>query len=1124
MAINKTMGNTDKKDTGGVTGSIQSFFLDDTPITNLSDSKFAVHSRIACAIAEEVESDNPSNIAIVGEWGSGKSTVLALLKEKLNYKDVEFVTFDAWAHAGDTLRKSFLIFLGDSLNPENAESVSLEQRGNKVISEDDFEWRSQRELLEGTEVIETKIEQSKFSPVTAWFVLLAAFFVVTRIVAGSITVFVPCFAPYVDITSGFLSLFVATILAFYLGKKGSKGKSNQNSDWLNDLLSYLLGKPNASAKQKISRAAEYDSIEFEKTYKRVIEHSKLSKQKIIIAIDNLDRLSGNSLTAAWDTVQIFSGQNTIDALGDRRPWIILPIAREAFVELSGKPQRDGQLGIGLGSISKLFVRQFEIPTPLTTDWRNCFCSYLSKAFPDLDIEDAAAVFSVVNTSNFGIVNRTPREAKRIINEMVALSRVYKGVSIISLALFCLISGASKSYSEILDHMRRVFTKADEVNSLIHSWSNDEEKCLDELAMLTYGVFTREAAQEIFVATEIDRLIQKNSAEATVDIDLLTKARPGAWNILHDTVKSRIANSAGIHDVNWYVAIIKSFYEYETNHKDEETIADLNMMWRLLVENIKSYDWPVLQGFGQIVSLTVKDPKFSERERELLYDFILRSGNGWKDKIINDDEENQDNFQLWISETNAVLNALVEAKLLPPKIEMPNFELGYWQFLQALASIKENVYWLSKTSECSETAFLSVSKGLLEVNKGSADLDEKTWSAIRKSPVVSAGLDLGPIDYTSIIQEKSDELYLYLEFWILINERKIISPRATAYIQSFDLGPSDISSLFEDAENWGISEQIAILRLVFDNTEVSWSKPLAGFIKESAIDLDALSENYCDLIPSAISELIALLSVDSSSELALLLLQKIWSEQDYRNQSLDICLAFVRQLEPVSEMKDFGKHFAEVKRTEELLETPYENSLESFYLGVFSAGITEKLSNWLSNGLKSVAEATWLESLNSDSSVRIKLAILTKKLPPNFEQAILNRIADGSLTAIEYFDLLAMVQDVTALDLALTHTFDFEAQIRWKTILMSLGSSKTIMTWFENLKPEVRFYVSKIILNANAYEYCNWLLKAINQSTNPKSLFTGKVREMRTQLQRAIKRKSMAEKGKLACGEILKLLR
>ena len=78
---------------------------------DLLDDK--THQRIADKLYEII-SANPKEgltIGLEGEWGSGKSTVVKLLQEKLktNKSDKTFVFYiDAWEHEGDHLRRVFL--------------------------------------------------------------------------------------------------------------------------------------------------------------------------------------------------------------------------------------------------------------------------------------------------------------------------------------------------------------------------------------------------------------------------------------------------------------------------------------------------------------------------------------------------------------------------------------------------------------------------------------------------------------------------------------------------------------------------------------------------------------------------------------------------------------------------------------------------------------------------------------------------------------------------------------------------------------------------------------------------------------------------------------------------------
>ena len=71
---------------------------------------FGPHSRLAQTIAALVRSETGGRtIGLEGRWGIGKSTVVRLLEHELaSDPETRLVPFDAWAHEGDPLRRSFL--------------------------------------------------------------------------------------------------------------------------------------------------------------------------------------------------------------------------------------------------------------------------------------------------------------------------------------------------------------------------------------------------------------------------------------------------------------------------------------------------------------------------------------------------------------------------------------------------------------------------------------------------------------------------------------------------------------------------------------------------------------------------------------------------------------------------------------------------------------------------------------------------------------------------------------------------------------------------------------------------------------------------------------------------------
>ena len=68
------------------------------------------HERLARALADMILNEKEgAAIALEGEWGSGKSSVVRMLHGLLaGHPRVKVITFDAWAHQGDPLRRTLL--------------------------------------------------------------------------------------------------------------------------------------------------------------------------------------------------------------------------------------------------------------------------------------------------------------------------------------------------------------------------------------------------------------------------------------------------------------------------------------------------------------------------------------------------------------------------------------------------------------------------------------------------------------------------------------------------------------------------------------------------------------------------------------------------------------------------------------------------------------------------------------------------------------------------------------------------------------------------------------------------------------------------------------------------------
>src|ERR1700712_685531 len=87
-------------------------FLRDEPATRQSGNFFSFyHETIAPALKKILQDKtSPHTIGLFGSWGTGKSTVIEILREDIG-ETIPFFVFDAWKYQNDSLRRIFLLKL-----------------------------------------------------------------------------------------------------------------------------------------------------------------------------------------------------------------------------------------------------------------------------------------------------------------------------------------------------------------------------------------------------------------------------------------------------------------------------------------------------------------------------------------------------------------------------------------------------------------------------------------------------------------------------------------------------------------------------------------------------------------------------------------------------------------------------------------------------------------------------------------------------------------------------------------------------------------------------------------------------------------------------------------------------
>ncbi len=92
--------------------------IPDAALKNSGDDRLD-HAPVARIVSDLARAVHPkSNIALFGPWGSGKSSIYAMMKAEVEAADpsIRVVAYDAWKFGGNSLHRNFLMHLAQTLN------------------------------------------------------------------------------------------------------------------------------------------------------------------------------------------------------------------------------------------------------------------------------------------------------------------------------------------------------------------------------------------------------------------------------------------------------------------------------------------------------------------------------------------------------------------------------------------------------------------------------------------------------------------------------------------------------------------------------------------------------------------------------------------------------------------------------------------------------------------------------------------------------------------------------------------------------------------------------------------------------------------------------------------------
>ena len=357
------------------------------------------HKRIANALYDYIKSEKGGKIVgLEGPWGSGKSTVISFLVEQLKSdRNIKSIKFDAWAHQGDPLRRGYLETIIQQLREEG--------------------WGNQESWIDIQNVFAGS-EKTTITTTTPRPTLFGFLFAVSLIL-------VPIGTSLMGKGPDHRTIGILTALAPFWVLVGnffkSSYKENQEDrgpswdDWV-----FVLNKNGEVVISKAKETPNPTSIEFEKHFETIASDVLFEndQRRLILILDNIDRIESEGAKSIWSTLQIFLQEKTAkDKEWFEKIWIIVPYDNKHFSKVFSEDEVEG-------FFQKSFQLRFSVPMPVLSDWRKYLIDLLKIGLPDHSDEErfSAALAYDHWMSGDQFKSPTPREVKVFVNQLGTLVR------------------------------------------------------------------------------------------------------------------------------------------------------------------------------------------------------------------------------------------------------------------------------------------------------------------------------------------------------------------------------------------------------------------------------------------------------------------------------------------------------------------------------------------------------------------------------------------------------------------------------------------------------------------------------------------------------------------------------
>jgi len=515
------------------------YLLEDSPADSdafASDGVIGPHQRIAIAIGDLIDSSEPGGkvIGLEGGWGAGKSTVVNLIRSRVeNNGDCTVISFDAWAHEGDPLRRTYLETLIRHLQ-EN-QWVRKEHWDNTLDRISHRRRTTSTRTVPKPTTLGTLFALSVFGVPFGTTLVSAAF-------RDGIIITLEAMPSWKFMIGSLLSLgpFIVLFLNMIrVGIRRARGIAAQEerSEW-----SLLLSHAITQTKTETVESPDPTSIEFEDTFTSLMEEALQphTERRLLLILDNLDRIDPSNAISIWSTLQTFLQDRYHQNDGwFKQLWVIVPYDPNGLRKLW-----DNRAEVGLATsaedvndarvasdsfLDKSFQIRFRVPPPVLSDWKSYLYDLIETSLPDHDMADRHLLYRVFDQCRIKkAMPPTPRELKLYVNQIGAIHRQWQHAFPIGHMAYYVLQ--CRNERPLIQLLQSAKLPTDEASRLL----GDELQA--SLAGLAFNVPV-EKGQELLLA---DPIYERLAEGANEELVALAKRHPdGFWPVLEIVVSTKL---------------------------------------------------------------------------------------------------------------------------------------------------------------------------------------------------------------------------------------------------------------------------------------------------------------------------------------------------------------------------------------------------------------------------------------------------------------------------------------------------------------------------------------------------------------------------------------------------------